>query len=146
MALSSIAAPPTLAAPSKQDKWFINVSNNSLSSAQVSLLTKHPNFAIIPKHPSPRMHMWWQLRKHAPNFLKGRQMNLGQTAATYLGTTTHQPNQSKVVLTADKGVAMVVMNKHDYTDKALNLLSNTDTYRTINKDPTTKLRTHSSTP
>ena len=35
---------------------------------------------------------------------------------------------------------MLVMDKQDYMDKALNLLSDTNTYRTINKDPTTKLR------
>ena len=40
----------------------------------------------------------------------------------------------------DKGVAMVVMDKQDYTDKALSLLTDTNTYRTINKDPATKLR------
>ena len=49
-------------------------------------------------------------------------------------------DQSKVVLTADKGVDIVVIDKQDYTDKALNLLSDTNTYRTISKDPTTKLR------
>ena len=35
---------------------------------------------------------------------------------------------------------MVVMDKEDYTDKALLVLANTSTYRIINKDPTTKLR------
>ena len=45
-----------------------------------------------------------------------------------------------VVLAADKGVAMVVMEKQDYMDKTLSLISDTNTYRTINKDLTTKLR------
>ena len=31
-------------------------------------------------------------------------------------------DHTRVVLTADKGVAMVVMDKQDYTDKALTLL------------------------
>ena len=34
---------------------------------------------------------------------------------------------------------MVVMDKQDYTDKALTLLADTSTYSTINKDPTTRL-------
>ena len=34
---------------------------------------------------------------------------------------------------------MVVMDKQDYTDKALSPLTDTNTYRTINKDPTIKL-------
>ena len=49
-------------------------------------------------------------------------------------------DQSRVVLTADKGVAMVIMDKKDYTDKALCLLVDSRTYRTIPKDPTTKFK------
>ena len=44
------------------------------------------------------------------------------------------------VLTADKGVAMVIMDKQQYTDKATALLNDTNIYRTIPKDPTTKLK------
>ena len=49
-------------------------------------------------------------------------------------------NQSQVVLTADKGVAMVVMDREDYTDKAQSLLAETTTHKTITKDPTNRLR------
>ena len=48
-------------------------------------------------------------------------------------------DHSQVVLTADKG-SMVVMDKEDYTDKALSSLADTDTYSIIKKDPTTKLK------
>ena len=34
----------------------------------------------------------------------------------------------------------MVMDKQHYKDKALSLLSDTNNYRTTNKDPTTKLR------
>ena len=43
-------------------------------------------------------------------------------------------------MTADKGVAMVIMDKKDYTDKALPLLTDPNSYRTISKDPINKLR------
>ena len=46
---------------------------------------------------------------------------------------------SRVVLTVNKGVAMVVMDKQDYTNKAHSLLADTNTYRILNKDPTSKL-------
>ena len=46
----------------------------------------------------------------------------------------------RVVLTVDKGMAIVVLGKEDYMDKALSLLSDTSTYKTIHKDPTTMLR------
>ena len=45
-----------------------------------------------------------------------------------------------MVLTADKGVAMVVLNRHDYIKKARALLDNSSTYKPITSDPTTKLK------
>ena len=39
---------------------------------------------------------------------------------------------------ADKGVAMVIMDRHDYINKA-NQLLNQNTYRSIAKDPTNSL-------
>ena len=100
--------------------------------------------------------MLQQLRRPVPNSLPGRQMNSHQipvaysgiTAPSKLNVTTEEyraikeprEDQSRVVLTADKGVAMVVMDKQDYTDKALTLLTDTNTYRIINKDPTTRLK------
>ena len=45
-----------------------------------------------------------------------------------------------MILTADKGVAMVVMNKDDYIKKAKELLDDTNTYKPITTDPTTKLK------
>ena len=46
---------------------------------------------------------------------------------------------TRIVLTADKGVALVVMNKEDYEKKAEELLSQT-TYNKINNDPTTRYK------
>ena len=47
--------------------------------------------------------------------------------------------KNQMVLTADKGVGMVVMNRHDYIRKAWALLDDTNTYNPITSDPTTKL-------
>ena len=49
-------------------------------------------------------------------------------------------DQSRIVLTVDKGVAMVIMDKQQYMGKATALLQDTNTYRTIPKDPTNKLK------
>ena len=46
----------------------------------------------------------------------------------------------RIVLTADKGVAMAVMDKKDYIDKTTNLLS-LPVYRIIDRGPTNKLQT-----
>ena len=101
--------------------------------------------------------MWQQSRRPVPNSLPWRQVSLDQIPASYSGITA--PNKSKitkeehraikelreeqtrVVLMPDKGLAMVVMDKQDYTDKILTLLTDTSTYNTISKDPTTRLRT-----
>ena len=44
-----------------------------------------------------------------------------------------------MVLTADKGVALMVMDRKEYQDKVEGLLATT-TYRTISTDPTNKLK------
>ena len=44
-----------------------------------------------------------------------------------------------IILTADKGVAMVIMDRQDYINKANNLL-NQNTYRSIPRDPTTTIK------
>ena len=40
----------------------------------------------------------------------------------------------------DKGVAMVIMDQEDYTNKALTLLQDTNTYKVLKKDPTSQLK------
>ena len=48
-------------------------------------------------------------------------------------------DRDRIVLTADKGVAMVVMDRQDYITKANHLL-NQNTYKTITKDPTNSIK------
>ena len=49
-------------------------------------------------------------------------------------------DDNRMILTADKGVALVVLNKKDYIKKAEDLL-NQQTCKKIPKDPTTRQRT-----
>ena len=46
---------------------------------------------------------------------------------------------NRIVLMADKGVALVIMKREDYDKKVEDLL-NTTTYTTINSDPTTRYK------
>ena len=48
-------------------------------------------------------------------------------------------DDTRIVLTVDKGVALVVMNKQDYEKKAEELLNET-TYKNITNDPTTRYK------
>ena len=44
----------------------------------------------------------------------------------------------RVILSADKGNCVVVMDKHDYREKAFSLLNNRNTYSILKSDPTGK--------
>ena len=48
-------------------------------------------------------------------------------------------DQDRMVLTVDKGMALVVMDRKEYQDKVEGLLA-TPAYRTIRADPTNKLK------
>ena len=50
-------------------------------------------------------------------------------------------DQSRVILTADKGVALVIMDRNEYNNKAQELLEDRETYKEISTDPTNKLKT-----
>ena len=47
-------------------------------------------------------------------------------------------DQSRVILTADKGMVMVLLDKQVYINKVQDLLTDKDRYRLITGDPTTK--------
>ena len=57
-----------------------------------------------------------------------------------IGLAQLQMDKDRLVLTANKRVAMVVMDKEDYIQKAESLLAQ-PAYRTIDRDPTNKLKT-----
>ena len=49
-------------------------------------------------------------------------------------------DKDRIILTADKGVVLVIMERKDYIEKAQQLLQDPNTYQTIPTDPTTKLK------
>ena len=130
-------------------KWVINLSSKPLTKAQRSVLAKDPNFVVSPKHPPNleyitaieaactklsqqdaeelRANVNWTLRaSHPPK------PNL--TKAQNLAIRELKKDRDCIVLTADKGVEMVIMDRQEYISKANNLLSQ-NTYRSIQWDP-----------
>ena len=73
-----------------------------------------------------------QLQQHT----KHCNLNLSQCRAL----TELKKDTNRVVLTADKGVAMAIMDQQDYTNKAQALLQDTNTYKVLPKDPTPQLK------
>ena len=56
------------------------------------------------------------------------------------GTFTAQTKFIKGGTYCRQGVAMVIMDQHDCTNKAQALLQDTNTYKIINKDPTNRFK------
>ena len=138
-------------APDHMSKWVINLSRAPLTNDQLSLLQKGPNFAITPKYPPLDAYITAtevaaaklntqeaeEFRSDVSRLLKQHQhqtqCNLNPAQCRAL--TQLKQDNTRVILTADKGVAMVVMDKGEYTSKAQALLDDTSTYKVLNKDP-----------
>ena len=143
------------------DKWVINLSNTPLSIDQLTLLQKGPNFAIIPKHPPIEAYITAtemaaaklptqeaeEFKSDVNRLLKLQQQHhqhCNLTPAQHKALTQLKQDNNRVILTADKGVAMVVMDTQDYNNKAQALLQDSNTYQVLPKDPTPNLKTNSS--
>ena len=61
------------------------------------------------------------------------------TKAQFLAQRELKRDKDCIFLTADKGVAMVIMDRQDYINK-VNSLLNQNTYRSIPWDPTTTIK------
>ena len=140
------------------DKWVFNLSTTPLTKEQFSLLQKGPNFAITPRYPPIEAYITAteqassklpaqevdEFRSEVNRILKQIQQqhnnhcNLNPSQCRAL--TQLKKDKTRVVLTADKGVAMVIMDQEEYTTKAQALLQDTNTYKVLPKDPTTQLK------
>ena len=136
-------------------KWVINLSSKHLTPAQRSVLAKGPNFAVTPKHP-PNLEYITAIEaactKLSQQDAEEHRANINQalrashppkanlTKAQNLAIRELKKDRDYIVLTADKGEAMVIMDRKDYISKANNLLSQ-NTYKTIQRDPTNTIKT-----
>ena len=107
------------------NKWVINLSKTSLTEDQRSVLAKGPNFSTAPGYipnvdyitaaesmcPKLKEEDAMELRANINSILRKAQVpkpNL--TREEKLGLAQLKKDKDKVILTADKGVAMVVMD------------------------------------
>ena len=125
-----------------------------MTPAQRSVLAKGPNFVVTPRQPPNLEYITAieaactklsqqdaeELRADVNRVLRSShppKPNL--TKAQNIALRELKRDRDRIVLTADKGVAMVVMDKQDYINKA-NQLLNQNTYKVIPKDPTTTIK------
>ena len=137
-------------------KWVINLSSKPLTQAQRSVLAKGPNFAVAHRHPPNLEYIpaiqsactklsqqdAEELRADINRVLKSSpQPNLAKSQTLAVGELKR--DRDCIILTADKGVIMVIMNRQDYINKANSLL-NQNNYRLIPWDPLTPSKTNKS--
>ena len=118
-------------------KWDINISSRPLSTAQERHLAQGPNFAVVPREPpiidciTEVEKVCQKLEQGAADELRGRIKTILKKAKTPRQNITKEEckaigelkrDNNRLVLTADKGVALVVMDKEDYVQKARELL------------------------
>ena len=127
-------------------KWVINLSSVPLTKDQESLLEYGPNFGVTPQRPPygeyiKAIETAEELRSNVYRVLRHPcqlRTNLGKEEITAIKQV--KADKERIILTADKGVALVMMDTSDYIKKANELLQDSNTYRTIPSDPTNKLK------
>ena len=133
---------------------MINISNQPLTPKQEKLLTHGPNYAVVPRDPPVAQYVA-AVEKACSKLEEGKAEEFRvQVKAAIQRNKKPRPNltrgewkalaelkkdQSRMILTADKGVVLVVLNTEDYNKKAEDLL-NQNTYRVLTSDPTMKLK------
>ena len=133
--------------------WVRNLSKIPLTDAEERLLAHGPNFSVVPREP-PILEYITAIEKSCTQLQQGKAEELrGEIKAILKKISTSRPNKSNItkeehqamrklkkdenrmVLTADKGVSLVVLDKEEYIQKA-NLLLHQPNYKTLTSDPT----------
>ena len=145
---------------SNQDKidtkhWVVNLSQQPLTQAQETVLAHGPNFAVTLRTPPFREYI--TAAEVACQSLKPSEADefRAEIARIFKQTKPAKPNISKeewkaikelrsdkehLVVTADKGVVLVVMDKKEYILKMNQLLKDTNAYRLLKMNPTNKYK------
>ena len=133
---------------------MLNISDKPLTTDEGKLLANWPNYAIVPKDPpitqyvaSSRTCMYQVRRREGRGvqssskggYPKKKETQTQHNKGERRAIAELKKDPSRMVLTADKGVALVVMSTEDCKKKAEELL-NQKTYRALTSDPTMRLK------
>ena len=134
----------------KENTWVRNLSSTPLTEAQTKVLAHGPNFTVVPR--CPPIGEYIVVIEHACNQLQqGKAEELrGEVKSTLkkIQASKHtitgeerkaidelRKDKTRIILTAYKGVSMVVMDRDDYNRKAEDILHQ-PAYKPIHNDPT----------
>ena len=138
----------------KTNKWVINLSKTPLTMEQERLLAHRPKFVITPKE-TPVTEYVVATEQACTKIEQGKQEEFRVEVKRMLLQDQNNKKQANVskdelkalkelkldnnrlILTADKGVALVVIDKQDYVKKVEDLLQESS-YKKITDDPTAK--------
>ena len=136
-------------------KWVKNLSSTPLTKDQERLLAQGPKFSIRPRQPPVSEYVVaveqacsklnkgeaYEIRVEVKKALKRAQCSSKPSPdiskQEYQTLKELKEDKSRVILTGDKGVSLVIMDKAEYKKKAVELL-NTGTYKKISDDPARK--------
>ena len=136
------------------NKCIINLSKTNLSEGQQSVLGKGQTFSVTPKY-IPNVDYITAVESMCSKLKEEDVMELrSDINASLRKAKAPKPNlarhkgidlaqlkrdKDRVILTAEKGVAMVVRDKEEYVTKVQELLAY-PAYRLISRDPTDKIK------
>ena len=142
----------TSTAVKSKSKWVTNMSKKPLTESQVKLLANGPNYAVAPRNP-PSAEYITAVEKTCQNLTQGEADEMrAEIKAAIKRSHPPRPNitreeqralrelkkdDTRVILTADKGVCLLVVDKDEYIRKAEELLKE-KTYKIIPTDPTNR--------
>ena len=138
----------------QSQKWVHNLSSTPLTDAQMKILSRGPNFAILPRNPPVGKYIV-SIENACMKLKPGKVDELRGEIKTILKKIKNPTNNisteekkalvelrrdtNRTILTADKGVSLVVLNREDYQKKALELLDQ-PTYKILSTNPTNKYK------
>ena len=147
---NSRSTPPTSTV--MKSKWVINMSKKPLTESQEKLFTHGPNYVVTPRN-LPIGEYIAAVEKTCHNLTQGEADEMrAEIKAAIKSSQLPRPNISReehkalrelkkddtrVILTADKGVCLVVMDKEEYIGNAEELLKE-KTYKIIPTDSTNR--------
>ena len=134
--------------------WVRYFSKTPLTDAQQCLLSHGPNFVIVPKEP-PNCEYIAAMEKVCQQLTQGKAEDLrGEIKSLLKKDHKIKPNiprdehqapremkrdNTRMVLTVDKGVSMVVVDREEYTARSEELLHQPN-YMILKTDPTNKYK------
>ena len=122
---------------------------------QEAVLARGPNYAITPIHipnvdyitaiesgcPKLKEEDAMELRTDVNTILRRAKVpKVNLTKQERIGLSQLKKDKESIILTVDKGVAMVVMDREEYKSKAQELLTS-PAYKSLPRDPSNKIKT-----